>query len=510
MAGDEQVKILIADALTAFANGQYEDTLRLGCEARKIEPNNPDAHRCVAHAYLGQEQYDEAIKSYLIASKYDPQNGNRYYELGYACTRADRLNEALKYLTKAEELKCSDACRASLHILLSVICMEMQQYDDALVNVYAAMEIKGIDMDLLKRKAGAYMAKGDYRRAVHAVNQIKLIAPTDYFGYQLAFNILLKAGKLDAALEELEKSKKYVKANPAYFFDKATWAITKHKEDESSTKYLEEALAELDAAVKMLRLSPKETLQFFVSAAELYLKLKKPQECIKCLDAAADPAASYNMGFRIIETPIAEVGGELSEYELAEMREAGIAQMLEKYGDYGLMEMAEYCDTDEEGMKDFSTVVESWGEEEITEPEKYVMDEAEEFEITQEYAEHIDYTYLDAYKELEDYDKVISYAQKLKGSKNVAVAHAARYIEVAAMYKRGDEDSVAKYKSLLQYFRNCCIKDPGDMVAVTFRVRCHIDVGEYDEAEKVATLLAPDARKGVMEMIEKGRQGGEQ
>ena len=40
--------------------------------------------------------YEEAIKRYSLAVRYDPDNGNRYYDLGFALATHERLADALK------------------------------------------------------------------------------------------------------------------------------------------------------------------------------------------------------------------------------------------------------------------------------------------------------------------------------------------------------------------------------------------------------------------------------
>jgi len=51
---------------------------------------------------MSLDRYDEAIEYYRTAVKYDPDNGNRYYDLGFALASAERFSDALKNLAKAE------------------------------------------------------------------------------------------------------------------------------------------------------------------------------------------------------------------------------------------------------------------------------------------------------------------------------------------------------------------------------------------------------------------------
>ena len=52
------------------------------------------------------------------------------------------------------------------------------------------------------------------------------------------------------------------------------------------------------------------------------------------------------------------------------------------------------------------------------------------------------------------------------------------------------------------------IKDPTDLVAVTFRVQCCIDIGDYAEAERICGLLAKEVREPLIEKITQAKAGG--
>ena len=53
------------------------------------------------------------------------------------------------------------------------------------------------------------------------------------------------------------------------------------------------------------------------------------------------------------------------------------------------------------------------------------------------------------------------------------------------------------------------IKDPADMLAVSFRIQACIDIERYDEAEQMCSLLNKDTRKPLMEKIREARGGGD-
>ena len=138
---------------------------------------------------MSMERYDEAIKNYSNAVKYDSNNGNRYYDLGFAYATTEKLADAMKSFAKAEELGWIPGNLIQLYNILEIICFDIGRYDDALINLNKAEQLIGVDMDILQRKAIIYGIKGDIRNGLLTANQIKLIAPSEYRGYQMAFKL---------------------------------------------------------------------------------------------------------------------------------------------------------------------------------------------------------------------------------------------------------------------------------------------------------------------------------
>lgn len=505
MAVDMQVRQMLADANLALANEEYEEALKLAVEARKIEPNNPETHRYVGLAYFGMGRLDEAIASQQISVKYDSNNGNRYAELGYAYARKGKTADALRTLTRAIELGCERANLARVYHLLSVISFELHRYDDVLVNIEKAEELlKTPNMDLLKRKAAAYAAKEDIKNAFMTANEMKVFAPTEYRGYQIVIRLLTQLKKYDAVREEFEKASKYSKGGVEILFDKASFEMDLYRNN-NNKEHLDEGLKIIDSIMRKVKINPMEVLQVFVSAAEFFNQADQPQEAIRCLNASANPVGSYNMGFEILNHK--EPEEDLTEMDLDELREADIQKAIEKYGEYGLQEMGEGSEPDENGI--LSVFTEFPEEPQEEKEEKHVLDEKDNPEIPVGIKDQIVRMYLEAYTKLGDYDNAIIYAKKLQGNKdNPAADHVGRYYEMCAKRKRGDEDVLEGFKSLIAHYRSCIIKDPSDVLAHSYRIQCHIEIGEYDEAERLTMLLAEKARQPMLDSIKKARQGG--
>ncbi len=97
---------------------------------------------------MSLERYDEAIHNYSLAVKYDLNNGNRYYDLGFALATNEKLADAIKNLAKADELGCIPENLVQLYNLLGIICFDIGRYDDALINLSKAEQLVGVNLDI--------------------------------------------------------------------------------------------------------------------------------------------------------------------------------------------------------------------------------------------------------------------------------------------------------------------------------------------------------------------------
>ena len=326
----EKVSQLLADSHFAFINSQNSESLHLANEAIRLAPKNPDAYQIAGDAYMSLGQYEKAVESYKKAVKLDQNNGNRYFNLGYALATNEKAADAIKNLAKADELGCSPENTVQLYNLLGIICFDIGRYKDALVNLEKAEQIIGVDLDIMKRKVIIYGMKNDIRNGLLTTNQMKLVAPSDYTGYQLAFKLLCQANRLDAAERELEMAKKYAELSMDYYFDCMTFEIQKYQTDKDKQRY-NKALTFIEEALKTLKPTSTEVIESYINAAEIYLQLEDPDKTIDCLNAAQNPAESYNLGFDVIDKEFEPVN--LTEYDVEEMIEADKECIAEKYGD---------------------------------------------------------------------------------------------------------------------------------------------------------------------------------
>lgn len=497
------VKDIIANSHLAFLNQENETALDLARQAISLDKDNPDAYKCAGNALMSLERYDEAVKNYSLAVKYDPNNGNRYYDLGFALATNEKMADAVKNLAKADELGCIPENLVQLYNLLGVICFDVGRYDDALINLSKAEQLVGVNLDILQRKAIIYGIKNDVRNGLQTANQIKLVAPSEYIGYKLAFKLLIQARRLDAAEKELERARKFAVPTMDFYYDWMTLELEKYQADKDKSHF-HTALDIIDKALKTVEPEVISTIECYINAAEIYLQLEDPDRTIECLNAAQVPVDAYNNGFEVAENALIEPV-TLTEYDIEEMLESDREKIAEEYGEYGLEELAESIEPDEEGNREYFTEIEDEPSEKAL---VFRLDETEDIELTSDNEDQINRLFIGAYTLKKDFEKVVEYARVLQTSENVQNSYIGKYAEANALKELSTPDWSAKYKEIIRFFRDAMIKDPTDIMAVTFRVQCCVDMEDYAEAEALCTLLTKEVRQPLLEKIAEAKAGG--
>lgn len=501
---NEKVSQLLSDSRLAFLNQQNDVALNLANQAIKLEPKNSDAYKFAGNALMSLARYGEAIKNYSLAVKYDAGNGNRYFDLGFAQATDARLADAMKNLAKADELGCMPENMVQLYNLLGIICFDIGRYEDALINLNKAEQLIGVDLDILQRKAVIYGIQNDIRSGLHVANQMKLIAPSEYIGYQLAFKLLIQAGRLDTARTELQKAAKYAAPTMDFYFDQMTLELEIYNSDKDRTHF-HKALGIIATALRTVKPEITSVAESYINAAEIYLQLENADKTLECLNAAQAPVEAFNNGFAIVDEELAPPG-ELDEYAIEEMIEADREKMEEELGEYGLEELVENTEPNEDGEREFFTEIE---EEENEAVLSFKLEGSGEFELSAANRDQINRLYIGAYTLKKDFEKVIAYAKLLQAGEGLQNIYIGKYTEINALKEMGAEEAEARYKATIKFFRNAMIKDPTDIMAVTFRVQCCIDIGDYAQAEEVCRLLSDEIKEPLLEKIAEAKSGGE-
>lgn len=292
--------------------------------------------------------------------------------------------------------------------------------------------------------------------------------------------------------------------NMDFYFDKMTLELENYNIDKNKIHF-NNALEIIQTALKTIKPETVNVVKSYINAAEIYLQLENADKTLECLNAAQTPAAAYNNRFDIIDKRISSPV-ELDEYSIEKMIEFDREKIETDFGEYGLEELVENTEFNEDGEREFLTEI---GEEQ-TEPEvPFRLAESEIFELSSDNKDQINRLYIGAYTLKKDFEKVIEYARVLQASEGIQNVYIGKYTEVNALKEMGVSDALLKYEELIKFFRNVMIKDPTDILAVTFRVQCCIDIGKYEEAEEICNLLTEEIKKPLLEKIKEAKTKGD-
>lgn len=494
---------LLSDSNFAFVNGQFGKALEFAKKAIGVRPDSADAYQAAGNSAMSLDNYELAEDYYLKAVENDRNNGNRHFNLGYALCACEKTAEALKEFTKADELGCSQENTAQLYHLLGIICFDIGRLDDSLINLKKAEQIMGPDMEVLERMAVIYGLKEDVKNGIFTANQMKLISPSSYIGYRTAFRFLCQLKRYKEAKFELRKAAKYTEIGMDYYFDCMSCELDMYR-DSKDVKCLGKALGYLDESLKKLKPTVQEVSETYINAAEIYLQLEEADSAINCLNAALNPVQSFNLGFDIGQKEFEP--HKLTEYDVEEMLEADRVKLENEYGAEGIDALASQVEPDENGARDYFTVLDDEPAE--AEDTVYKLDEADAPEFGGTLTDQINRLYIGAYTLKGDFEKVMTYALKLQGSSEPFSEYMGRYTYVNALKKLGREEADSEYEKLIIFFRNAVLRDPADITAVTYRIQCLTDIGRYSEAEELCDLLSNDMKESFMKSIAEAKTGG--
>lgn len=498
---------LIADSRLAFIQGKYDESLKLAKKALAQDEKNPDAHQCAGNAYMSKTDYESAISHYKKAVENDLDNGDRYFNLGYAYASDNQPVKALEMFAKADEVGCTPPVVGQLYKIMAMLCFDMHRYSDAVLNFVKSEKITGIDIEVLQRKALSYSMSGNTIAGIEVANQLKLLAPTDYLGYRIAFNILLQDERLEEAEKELDRAERFAKPSKELFLDWIAYEIARYELDHDRN-HLNIALDKLYDGLCILEPSADSVVESYVTAADLYVQLENAQMAIKCLNAAENPIQAFNLGFSVKEVPELKIKGEGKPSE-KQINEA-VQAVRRKYGDRKLETMGrELTAKARKSAADadkYMTPIAEQPEENLTAPK---LDPDTHVEYSDEMHDRIYRLYVAAYTINKDTANIKAYASKLANSSDTHSRYIGKYSLIKALKDEGYEKVDEEYQSFLKYLRNEMIKDPSDMMALTYRVQCHLDLGQFDEAEKLCNLLTDDVARSLREQINEARSGGD-
>ena len=505
---NEDFNRLIADANIAFAGGNFETALQLAEKTISQDPKRNEGYLLAGKSCMSLAQYEKAAEYFGKLANMNKGDGNAEFLLGYALASWGKSAEALKNLTLAIENDCSDDLKGQIYKIIAMINIGTQNYNDALANLQQAQEYIGADYMLLQHQATCYISLSDYRNAIASTNQMKLLHPSQYAAYSIAFHIFMDLSLYDEAKSELERAEKFAEKTLDYYNDCMLYELMHHPENdtpETLPARFDRTLQALQKALELGKPTVEQVFEMYLRAAELHLSKEKPDEAIACLNAADEPVSAYNRQFSVCHPLGREQDASDSDmYAMSEEEQENLFEYIDdQINNLGVT-------TPEEADEIVSSIIEEY----MTPMDKVPVPDAEPvYRLEGEYTPdqmHKDLQctfYITAYEMKKDYDTMLIKARELQGSNIRADQYNGIYYELKIGKYKNAQGWKKKYEDRIRFWSKKIIEDSSDFVSAGYRIRCYIDIGDYAEAERLCEYVPSDVRKTLMEEIEKAKGG---
>lgn len=202
-------------------------------KAVKVNREIPDAYYHLGNIAFLQDDFQEGIKQFNVALAKGYDDAELYFHLGVVYEERQEYETAIRYYTKAihkeelnpefrirkviaqtkaerweEALETLDALYLVVpdsfeyYHLKALVLISMNRLDDADKLLSEANELFPDDLDLLNDRISVLVSKGDTKRALAYIEQIKPNMDDDV-GLQ---KLLVSEGKLYAAQEQMDKA----------------------------------------------------------------------------------------------------------------------------------------------------------------------------------------------------------------------------------------------------------------------------------------------------------------
>lgn len=486
-----EYKELISEAKSFFINGEYSNALEYSNKSITVNPKQEDGYLLAGQVALALNDANSAARYFSDLVKLKP-NGDYFYLLGQAQAMNDDGMNAIENFERALQRDCSSNNKGKIYKIMAMLNVEMGSYEDGLKNIDNASQFIGLDMELLKSRYLCYAGLEEYRKAIAACNQMKLISPSSYEAYSMSFEILMKLEMYDEAEKELKRAHRSIEPLPQlYFEDKVKYILgSKAKNDINNLNddLLNEILGVYAAALDNVyknKADYEEAFSLILRGAQVYLQLKDGKNALRLANHLWNIPSAYKKQESILETKLK------TEEELDEAY---------YYEFFDTLDSLDFDEKNEEFQKVQARLTQLNNIPDRPTVKRKVDDDYADYHLDDNQKEIILGIELSAFEILKEYDQQLLRAESLKKSKNINSHYLGVYSALRCNKLLNSNNWKQNYEEAISYWRNQRLINPDDILALPYEIRCLIDLGRFDEAEsKIAKL--PAKNRDLLEKI---------
>lgn len=493
----KSVNEYLEDGKLAFVGGDYLATINNAKQAVQVDVNCEEAYLIAGQAAIAISDANMAAQFFSDLVKINPI-GDYFYLLGQSQAMNDDGMSAIANFEKALQNNCSVENKGKIYKTMALLNVEMGLFEDGLKNIENASEFIGLDLELLKSRYLCYAGLNDYKRAIAACNQMKLISPSSYESYSMAFEILMDLGMYEEAQNELKRAHRSIESPSqsslpqSYYDDKVKYILVSQTENNSENltdKILLDILEVYDVALQKLYLHSVDYDRAFtiiLRGTQTYLQLNDGENALRLIDMLWDIPVTYKRRMPLLKS---------IPKTIEELNEAYQSDFL-----YDLSSK-----TDDERNESFAKA------NELLTPLKDIPNKQTQptdtptfapYDLETSQKEIIRGLEISAYDLIKDYEAELQSAMYLQQSTSINSSYLGKYVIIRCEKLLGKEKWQIHYQNAIGFWKNQRLINPDDILALSYEIRCLIDIGNFEEAMKKINKLPVQNRDVFTAMIE--------
>lgn len=400
-------------------------------------------------------QYDGAISNCIKVLSNEPTNVEALTIAGMSCIALNKANEAEKYFMRAVKVSPDNG---ELHFMLGNAFFGQQRISQALQS-YAKAERYGCSDESRKK---LYYLMG-------LINQIQ--------------------GQSKAALINYKKSLAIqgINVDQVDIFLKCTQLCVEAQNFDEAETY----------AIQIKLIKP-EAFKSYELLFQILLQQRKIDEAFAVLEDAEKSCPEIDMAnIALYRALLYSV--------LAEMESAN---SMVHYKD--ALNILHSIDITKQTIENQLDIILSKAELYLRQNDiikaRELAEEATRISFIDNFSDSVDkanFIILECLKNENNFSDAMSYAVKLKESKNGFYrCHGLYTVAWLIKQQKGEDEAIKPYTEAIAFYRTSTAQNPADMIAFSYRIRAYSDIGQKEKARELCSILPEKIRKEMIKYVE--------
>ena len=198
----------------ASNEGNYPEALKAFMNARLFEPNNLDSYRNLAFVYLRMDSLDAVLRVYQQLLAIKPDDYEAYVTMASLVSQRKEYDRTVEYLQKAIAV-APDSAKPRIIGELGITYDILGKGEEAMKTYQDALKMSPGNKDLLFNLGRLFLMRDDYPNAINQLTEVLKTNPEDFeVNYNVGLSYLKIGERLDKKSRELEDAAMTAKKKP--------------------------------------------------------------------------------------------------------------------------------------------------------------------------------------------------------------------------------------------------------------------------------------------------------